>query len=134
MRRDGALRYQQVWANLTARAPELQRVATGRRQSAEQLKADLLASPPKVWLARIRGEERFRNSDLFDLLVEECHGALPYEPQRAQDFSTVAVDLGRRDTRGNPLCTLPSPHGRGAGGERLRSVSGGFRTDFPNTL
>jgi tetratricopeptide (TPR) repeat protein len=95
MRRDGALRYQQVWANLTARAPELQRVAKGRRQSAEQLKAELLASPPKVWLARIRGEERFRSPDLFDLLVEECHGALPFEPHRAQDFARVAVDLGR---------------------------------------
>jgi len=95
MRRDGALRYQQVWANLTTRAPELQRVANGRRQSAEQLKAELLASPPKVWLARIRGEERFRSPDLFDLLVEECHGALPFEPRRAQDFAKVAVDLGR---------------------------------------
>ena len=95
MRRDGAGRYKQVWANLTARAPELERVANGRRQSAEQLKADLLASPPKIWLARIRGEEHFRSPDLFDLLVEECHGALPFEPHRAQDFAKVAVELGR---------------------------------------
>ena len=77
MRRDGAVRYKQVWANPAARVPELERVASGRQQSAEQLKADLLASPPKIWLARIRGEERFRSPDLFDLLVEECNGALP---------------------------------------------------------
>jgi len=95
MRHDGAVRYKQVWANLTARAPELERVANGRRQSAEQLKAELLASPPKIWLARVRGEERFRSPDLLDLLVEECHGALPFEPHRAQDFAKVAVDLGR---------------------------------------
>jgi len=95
MRRDGAVRYKQVWENLTARAPELERVANGRRQSAEQLKAELLASPPKIWLSRVRGEERFRSLDLFDLLVEECHAALPFEPHRAQDFAKVAVDLGR---------------------------------------
>src|SRR5436189_279542 len=32
---------------------------------------------------------------LVDLLVEECHGALPFEPHRAHDVAKVAVDLGR---------------------------------------
>jgi len=95
MRRGGGPnRYHHVWANLKARAPEHQRVARARRQTAEQLMAELFSSPPKVWQARIRGEARFHSQDLLERLLEVCHGALPFEPHRAAEVSKVALDLG----------------------------------------
>ncbi len=91
----GPPNYQRVWENLAARAPEQQRIARIRRQTAEQLLADLLADPPESWIAKIRQGERYRSQDLFDLLVEDSHGALPFEPRRAFEVSKVAVELGR---------------------------------------
>ena len=86
--------YENVWVNLKARAPEHQRMARARRQTAEQLMAELFSSPPKVWQARIRGEARFHSQDLLERLLEVCHGALPFEPRRAADVSKAALDLG----------------------------------------
>jgi len=95
VKRGGPLRYQQVWENLKARAPEHQRIAQARRQTAGQLLDELLGSPQKVWLAKIRGEERFLSLDLLERLLEVCHGALPFEPRRAFEVSRVALELGR---------------------------------------
>jgi tetratricopeptide (TPR) repeat protein len=95
MRRGGGPhRYHQVWANLKARAPEHHRMARARRQTAEQLMAELFNSPPKIWRSRILGEVQFHSQDLLERLLEVCHGALPFEPRRAAEVSKVALDLG----------------------------------------
>ncbi|HEX4960177.1 MAG TPA: hypothetical protein VF173_05015 [Thermoanaerobaculia bacterium] len=113
MRRGGsAYRYQQVWENLTARAPEHLRIAHSRRQTAQQLLTDLAAQPPESWIAQIqKGGEPFRSQDLFDLLLETCQGALPFEPLRAFEVSKAAVEVGRLLASAgaeNPQTLLPA--------------------------
>ena len=66
-----------------------------RRAKAHGLLADLLTLPEKDRLRRL-GDERFQNPDLFDLLLETGHAALPFEAQRAVESLTLATSLGSR--------------------------------------
>ncbi len=88
------LLYDQVWANIAARAPESEREARRRRQTAERLRAELLDGPPATWLDRL-ADERFCNRDLFEHLLEICHQALPFEASLGFEVSVVALELGR---------------------------------------
>jgi tetratricopeptide (TPR) repeat protein len=92
--RNDPRRYEKVWVNLEARAPEQERPARHRRQTAEQLRAELLEGPPESWLARLV-DERFCNQDLFEHLLEVCHEAMPFNPRRGYEVSEVALELGR---------------------------------------
>src|SRR5258708_1597080 len=91
--RSNPLVYEQVFANLKARLPEHERVARRRRRTAEQLRAELLQGPPGTWRPRLV-DQRFYNEDLFESLLELCHEALPFNPQRGFEVSEVALELG----------------------------------------
>jgi tetratricopeptide (TPR) repeat protein len=82
--------------------PARPRQTTAHRQEARALLAELLALPEKERPRRLR-EERFQNPDLFDLLLETGHAALPFEAQRAVETLTLATSLGARLRRSGAL-------------------------------
>lgn len=65
-----------------------------RRQAAGDLLDELLACPKELRTA-VLGEERFRSSAFLDLLLEECHSALPFDPVRGDQIAGAATILGR---------------------------------------
>jgi tetratricopeptide (TPR) repeat protein len=75
--------------------PARPRRDASRREEARALLAELLALPEKDRQRRLR-EKRFQDPDLFDLLLETGHAALPFEVQRAVDVMTLATSLGSR--------------------------------------
>ncbi len=62
--------------------------------SAEQLLGELLACPLEERAALLE-KERFRSSELLDLLLEECQAALPFEPARGEELLAAVSTLGR---------------------------------------
>jgi tetratricopeptide (TPR) repeat protein len=50
---------------------------------------------PKERRAALLDEERFRSSAFLDLLLEECHRALPFDPVRGAEIVGAATVLGR---------------------------------------
>ncbi|MFL6261773.1 MAG: hypothetical protein ACJ76Y_18905 [Thermoanaerobaculia bacterium] len=83
--------YAEVWRRLDLdpdRFSELEQ----RRTEAERLFAELARAGPdeqRRWL----GEERFRNVDLLDLLLEEGHAGQLADPARAERLSLLAARL-----------------------------------------
>ena len=61
----------------------------------DELLEELLACP-KGRRAALLEEERFRSSAFLDLLLEECHAALPFDPLRGEEIVSAASVLGRR--------------------------------------
>ena len=62
--------------------------------AADDLLNELLACP-KEQRSALLDEERFRSSALLDLLLEECHAALPFDPVRADEIVSAATILGK---------------------------------------
>ncbi len=50
---------------------------------------------PKERRAMLLDDERFRSSALLDLLLEECHRSLPFDPVRGDEIGGAAMTLGR---------------------------------------
>jgi tetratricopeptide (TPR) repeat protein len=63
------------------------------RRMAQRLLAEILAVPERQRCERLRQEERFLDRDLFDLLLEEAHTALPGEARRACELTALAIEI-----------------------------------------
>jgi hypothetical protein len=70
------------------------RVRSGpeRRENAERLLVELVELPEGRRIRRLR-ERRFHDAALLDLVLETCHGALPFDLRRAVELATLAVEL-----------------------------------------
>jgi tetratricopeptide (TPR) repeat protein len=75
--------------------PARPRPDAARREKARALLAELLAVPEKDRLRRL-GDQRFQDPDLFDLLLEAGHAALPFEAHQAVESLILATSLGSR--------------------------------------
>jgi tetratricopeptide (TPR) repeat protein len=73
--------------------PARPRRDAARRERARGLLSELLALPKEQRHFRVQ-EERFQDLDLFDLLLEAGHAALPFEGHRAADLLALATILG----------------------------------------
>jgi tetratricopeptide (TPR) repeat protein len=74
----------------TSGPPEIQRLA-----AEADLLEELLACP-RGRRAALLDEERFHSSAFLDLLLEECHAALPFDPLRGDEIASAVSVLGRR--------------------------------------
>jgi tetratricopeptide (TPR) repeat protein len=64
-----------------------------RRRTVQRLLAEILAIPERQRCERLRQEERFLDRDLFDLLLEEAHAALPSDARRACELTALAIEI-----------------------------------------
>jgi tetratricopeptide (TPR) repeat protein len=65
------------------------------RQSARSLLAELLELPVEERRWKL-GDRRFHSPELLELLLEEGHGSLPFDLDRAGDLTLLASELGMR--------------------------------------
>ena len=63
-----------------------------RRQALERLRDELLSLPEEERQDRLV-ERRYRDPQLFDVLLEAGHGALPGDPRRAAEILSLATGL-----------------------------------------
>lgn len=84
--------YEEVFARLEERVPELFEQLREERAEDERLFAEILRAPRGSRLRKIRGA-RFRRPGLMDLLLEASHAHLWTDPRLAGDLADLAARL-----------------------------------------
>ena len=111
--------YGEIWRHLDL-SPERIAERERRREAAGHLFAELTAAPLDAQAGLLR-QERFRNLDLLDRLLEESQDCQPADPPRAEDMAHLAARLAAilADEEPEAAAALPRAFGLGANARRL---------------